>query len=220
MARANALCGMTFKDLAADLNQNCPENLLKAKGWMGQLIEKALGTDAGNDSEPDFRELSIELKTLPLQLSARPSGSTYVCTVPLRQTTHFGWEQSVVYQKLKRVLWVLIEADPSKPPAERRIGQSLLWSPTPNQFAILKQDWEELMNTIREGASHEITSHFGQFLQVRPKAAHHRVLTKAVDAQGNLTETLPRGFYLRPSFTAEVIDSILRCNAKDRVQSL
>jgi DNA mismatch repair protein MutH len=217
--RANILCGQTFSVLAHQFNEICPDNLLKAKGWMGQLIEKALGADAGNDSEPDFRKISVELKTLPIHRNGKPSGSTYVCTVPLTQPDQSGWENSVVYQKLKRVLWVVIEADPSIPPASRRVGQSLLWSPTADQMAILRQDWEEFMNIIQEGAINEITSHFGQYLQIRPKAAHHRVLTSSIDKSGNLTQTLPRGFYLRPSFTSQVIASILGGTAQDRAHS-
>lgn len=203
--RAGALAGRTLGALAAELGSDVPADLRRAKGWVGQLVERALGATAGSRDCPDFEHLGIELKTLPVDRRGRPLETTFVCTIPLHQVGEIPWEQSRVRRKLARVLWVPILGERAVAVGERRIGTALLWTPDPEQEDALRRDWEELAGLIGRGDIESITAHLGQFLQVRPKAAHSRVRRRAIDAEGRLTETLPRGFYLRTSFTHAIL---------------
>jgi DNA mismatch repair protein MutH len=203
--RAHALAGMTFAELAARQQCAVPENLQRDKGWLGQLIEQQLGADAGNQSQPDFVQLGIELKTLPVQHNGTPKESTYVCTVPLQQQFGESWAQSWLCRKLQRVLWLPIQADRDLAIAQRRIGMAILWSPSAEDSAILRQDWEDIMELISTGRLDAVTAGMGTYLQVRPKAAHRRALTATTDADGQTMLTLPRGFYLRSRFTARIL---------------
>ena len=203
-ARAQALAGMTLGDLAARLEVALPENLRRAKGFVGQLIELALGADAGVKALPDFVGLGIELKTLPLNTKQQPQESTYVCTLPL-QLGAMAWEQSVVYAKLARVLWVPVQAERTMPLAERKIGVPILWSPDTEEEEMLRQDWEEITDYILHGELDKLDASIGQALHVRPKAMHGKALSWTIDAQGDKVPTLPRGFYLRQSFTRMLV---------------
>lgn len=203
---ANHIAGLSLAQLANHTGQVVPDSLQSAKGWVGQLIEQCLGATAGSLPEPDFQLIGVELKTLPVNRAGRPQESTYVCTVPLVNNTGLQWESSWVKRKLSRVLWVPVEADPHLPLAERKVGMALLWSPTPQQAAQLKQDWEELMDLIVTGQLQQISARHGTYLQIRPKAANSRVLCTSFDEDGVPTETLPRGFYLRPTFTQAILD--------------
>ncbi|MGW8227461.1 MAG: DNA mismatch repair endonuclease MutH [Gammaproteobacteria bacterium] len=205
LANAEGIAGLTLGDLAAKLDLNVPASLQAAKGWVGQLIEHCLGATAASLPEPDFQHIGVELKTLPINRLGQPQESTYVCTVPLLDNTGLKWETSWVRRKLQRVLWVPVEADATLPVAVRRIGMALLWTPSPQQEAVLKQDWEELMELIVTGKLAQISAHHGTWLQIRPKAANARALCTTFDEQGAPTETLPRGFYLRPSFTRTLL---------------
>jgi len=100
---------------------------------------------------------------------------------------------------------VPVEADAALPVAARRIGMALLWTPSPQQEAVLKQDWEELMELIVTGQLAQISARHGTWLQIRPKAANARALCTTFDDQGVPAETLPRGFYLRPAFTRTLL---------------
>ena len=71
--------------------------------------------------------------------------------------------------------------------------------------ADLRFDWEELAGMIGTGDIERITGHFGRYLQVRPKAAHSRVRRRAVDEDGAPFDAMPKGFYLRTSFTARIL---------------
>ena len=81
----------------------------------------------------------------------------------------------------------------------------LLWSPSQAQEQRLRADWEELMDMICLGRVEEITAHDGECLQIRPKAADASARRKGIGPSGEPMRTLPRGFYLRTSFTAEIL---------------
>ena len=204
LERAGALAGISLEQVATQIGWLCPADLRHNKGWSGQLLEEVLGADAGSLAEPDFRELGVELKSLPVDTRGLPRESTYVCTVPLEGGAG-EWEDSWVYNKLRRVLWIPVEAGPAIPLPRRRIGTPLLWSPDPRQEARLRQDWEELMDMVCLGELEKITARHGSVLQIRPKAADARSLTWGIDARGNRVPTTPRGFYLRSRFTAEIL---------------
>ncbi|MBI3563315.1 MAG: DNA mismatch repair endonuclease MutH [Gammaproteobacteria bacterium] len=205
LQRARALAGISLEQLAAQQHHALPRDLRRAKGWFGQLVERYLGATAGNQSQPDFMQLGVELKTLPLQHDGTPKETTYVCAVPLRDDCGLHWSQSGLYRKLRRVLWLPIEADPAIPLAARRIGSALLWSPSPHDDATLRQDWEEIMELIGTGRIDELSAGLGTYVQVRPKAANHRALTTTTDLHGEQVATLPRGFYLRRCFTGKIL---------------
>lgn len=182
-----------------------PATLLRHKGWVGQLLEASLGADAGNQAEPDFIGLGVELKTLPLNARGQPKESTYVCTVSLTETGSLRWEDSWLRRKLSRVLWLPVEADRAIPLADRYVGRGWFWQPTPQQEQQLRLDWEELMDRIVLGEQAEISAHEGQYLQIRPKAAHSRVLARSSGTDGALDWMNPKGFYLRSSFTRRLL---------------
>lgn len=205
LLRCQQIAGMTVGQLAAKLNRAVPQDLSRHKGWLGQLIEQILGADAGSQALQDFTALGIELKTLPLNAMGEPKESTYVCTVSLTQNGEMHWQDSWVRRKLAKVLWLPVEADPDIPLAQRFIGQAILWQPSAQQDAQLKSDWEELMDQIVLGGQQDISAKSGEYLQIRPKAANSQVTARATGSDGIETALNPKGFYLRPCFTRQIL---------------
>jgi len=208
VARIDALSGMTLAELAAGLGANVPADLARNKGWIGQLLEAALGATASSRPVPDFEALGIELKTLPVDARGHPRESTFVCSAPLDGSLASCWAESRVRKKLARVLWVPIAGDGS--PAERVIGQGVLWSPSPAEEAVLRADWEELAGLLALGEHWQVDGRRGVALQLRPKAAHGGSLTWTLGEEGDWVREGPRGFYLRPSFTEAMLRARLR----------
>lgn len=202
---AQAISGFNLEHIAGRVGFILPKDARREKGWVGQLLERALGATAGSLSMPDFQHLGIELKTIPVNAVGRPQESTFVAVAPLLNLEKEYWHTSAVWQKLAKVLWVPIQADKSIPLEQRKLGAPLLWSPTTEQRLVLKQDWEEIIEQIALGRLEDISSRQGRYLQLRPKAANSRALCAAVGPEGNIIQTLPRGFYLRASFTAEIL---------------
>lgn len=205
LARCHLIEGFSFAQLATMLGLSIPTEPLQRKGWIGQAIEFALGTTAGNKSAPDFCSLGIELKTVPINHLGAPAESTFVTTIPLLTIHKQTWQTSQCFAKLKRVLWLPIEGDRRIAFANRRIGRGVLWSPKAFDEEVLAKDWSELTLMISTGMLAEIDATMGSYLQVRPKAANAKSLCYGFDEAGNKVLTMPRGFYLRSSFTKTVL---------------
>lgn len=211
LQRCRAIAGQTLGQLAAQYNIVVPADLRRHKGWVGSLLEKILGADAGSHAQPDFTGLGIELKTLPLAANGLPKESTYVCTVGMTETGELRWQDSWLRRKLAKVLWLPVEADNNIPLAERYIGDGFLWQPDAEQTALLKQDWEELMDTLVLNGQDGLSARQGQVLQIRPKAANSRVLVQAIAEDGSTIQQNPRGFYLRSEFTTQILMANKAC---------
>lgn len=181
-----------------------PRDQRHAKGLVGRWLERVLGATSGNASQPDFAELGVELKTIPLDRNARPLESTFVCTVPLLQLAELEWEHSPVHAKLRRVLWIPLESGADLPLPARRIGAPRLWSPSAREDAALRADFEQLSAALVAGEAEQLRAHVGRYLQVRPKGANRDSRVRASDADGAPLFLPPRGFYLRTAFTARL----------------
>lgn len=205
LARAEALAGISLRELAERDGVAVPPDLRRAKGFVGSLVERVLGASAGSRALPDFPELEIELKTLPVDRAGAPLESTFVCTIPLMEIGDVEWVASRVRRKLARVLWMPVQGDRDIPVGERRLGQPLLYRLGADDEALLRADWEELAGLIGRGHVESLTGHLGRFLQIRPKAAHSRARRLGFDADGVPFAALPRGFYLRASFTRALL---------------
>ncbi len=210
LAKANWLAGFRLGEVAQMLNIPVPPDLRRDKGWIGQLIEVALGAKAGSKAEQDFAHLGIELKTIPINAKGEPLETTFVSLAPLVQNHGVTWQSSHVKHKLQKVLWIPVEGTRSIPIAERHIGQPILWQPSTAQEKKLQQDWEELMELIVLGQLHKINATLGEVMQLRPKGRNNKALTTAVDQSGNQIQSLPLGFYLRKVFTKEILQNFLR----------
>ena len=209
LSQAQSIAGLTFGELADELNIPVPPDLKRDKGWVGVLLERALGATAGSKAEQDFSHLGIEFKTLPINAEGYPLETTFVSLAPLVQNSGVKWENSHVRHKLSCVLWMPIEGSRHIPLRERHIGAPILWKPTAEQERQLKQDWEELMDLIVLGKLDQITARIGEVMQLRPKGANSRAVTKGIGKNGEVIDTLPLGFYLRKEFTAQILNAFL-----------
>lgn len=209
LSQAQSIAGLTFGELADELHILVPPDLKRDKGWGGMLLERALGATAGSKAEQDFSHLGVELKTLPINAEGYPLETTFVSLAPLVQNSGVKWENSHVRHKLSCVLWMPIEGSRHIPLRERHIGTPILWKPTAEQERQLKQDWEELMDLIVLGKLEKITARIGEVMQLRPKGANSRAVTKGIGKNGEIIDTLPLGFYLRKEFTAQILNAFL-----------
>lgn len=209
LSQAQSIAGLTFGELADELHIPVPPDLKRDKGWVGMLLERALGATAGSKAEQDFSHLGVELKTLPINAEGYPLETTFVSLAPLVQNSGVKWENSHVRHKLSCVLWMPIEGSRHIPLRERHIGAPIFWKPTAEQERQLKQDWEELMDLIVLGKLDQITARIGEVMQLRPKGANSRAITKGIGKNGEVIDTLPLGFYLRKEFTAQILKAFL-----------
>lgn len=203
--RAKALAGRPLAALADEVAATLPSHIGGKKGSVGQLIEWVLGADGRSHPRPDFGALGIELKTIPIGGKGDALESMFVCSVSFDEVAVSSWSTCRVRAKLQRVLLLPIESGSEIPLGSRRVGHPLLWSPSPAQEELIRQDWEDLADLIAHGYSDHITARRGRVLQLRPKAKDGRVRRKVSTIAGDEFLAHPRGFYLRRAF----INSIL-----------
>lgn len=205
-----------FGDIAAALHIKMPTDIRHAKGFAGDLIELLLGADAGNLPVPDFTSLGVELKTLPVNEKLMPLQDTYLCHAPLNAVRGADFTQSVLYAKLRHILFVCILSEKSLPLAERYVTGFYLFTPTAEELQIFKDDYDELMEQVALGHSRSISGSSGTYIHMRPKAADSRQLTRSIDENGEVTLVQPKGFYLRRTFTAQLCRRMQQSHLTDR----
>src|SRR5512140_2757462 len=151
MRRAEALVGRTLGDVAAELGLGFDASGVRTKGKGGEILERALGATGGSAKVHDFPALGVELKTIPTDAREHPFESTYVCTLPMDDVDRVEWETSWVRSKLSRVLWVPLVAAHDDAHSARKIGRPRIWSPTPEQDAVLRADFDDAVGAIALG---------------------------------------------------------------------
>ena len=207
MLRANALAKHSIGEIAAALGIPLPSKPKRAKGFVGQLMELALGASPDAFDQPDFPHLGIELKTIPIGVNAHrliPRESTFVCSVSMATAGEETWEGSRLLRRLQRVLFIPIDAANIAALPHRYVHRPYLWQPCEEELAILRTDWEDLMGALGAGYTSSISAHRGRLLQLRPKARSSRVRTIGTGEDG-VAEVLPLGFYLRARATHAIL---------------
>lgn len=212
LAGARFVGGLSLGELATELGQVVPPDLRRAKGFVGGLLERALGATAGSRAEPDFPELGVELKTLPVDRVGHCLESTFVCSAETSDIKGVEWHESRLWKKVRCVLWVPVEGTRSVPLHERRIGGAFLWQPNSEEEALLRADWELLVSLMARGQFDSLSGHLGQHLQLRPKAAKGTSRRLAFDEDGARSLQQPKGFYLRARFTEAILHRHLHGN--------
>ena len=205
LSAARALAGAPLARLAAGLDEPLPARLGAKKGFVGALLEKALGARAGSSPTPDFPTLGVELKALPVSATGKVLESTFVCTAAPRAIVAETWSTSRARAKLARVLFVPVEADRATPLGARRVGAAFLWSPDDDEERALRADWEDLADLVAKGLADHVSARRGRVLQLRPKARDASVRRSGVDEDGDAYDARPRGFYLRAPFTQSIL---------------
>ncbi len=201
MARASALEGVGIDELAAQAGLALADSV-RQKGKVGELCEWWLGATAGSAKLHDFPQLGVELKTIPVDEQLRPSETTFVATLQLRDADTLDWASSWVRAKLAHVLWLPVITPHAGP---RRFGAPRLWRPTAEQEQILHDDFDEIVGMIGAGGIESVTARMGRWLQLRPKAQDRDHRTLVHGPEGELLSTVPRGFYLRTRFTGAIL---------------
>jgi DNA mismatch repair protein MutH len=196
LERARKLVGVRVADLAEREELRIDGDAVRTKGKVGELLERVLGA-TGVGAEMDFPELEVELKTVPIE-DGKPAESTFVCALPFGGVDRMEWATSWPRRKLSRVLWVPIRD-------RVEVGEAVLWSPSAEQDAALKDDFDEIVGRIAIGDIEDLSAHVGRYLQLRPKAATGSVRAPAPGRDGEVVSTVPRGFYLRAKFVGAIL---------------
>lgn len=147
------------------------------KGGMGVLMEEnVFQYEANSDANPDFYDAGIELKVTPIK---KNKNGTYSAKERLVlniinymeeykntfETSSFWHKNEILY--LMFYLW-----EEGVPRSDYKIVKQMLYTFPEEDLIIIKQDWEFIINKIRNGLAHEISEADTLYLGACTKGAN------------------------------------------------
>jgi len=158
---ASKLKGKTLKESIMEMGFEIPDGLPEGKGKFDAVLENLyFRIMPGNESEPDFEELSIELKTAPMrQISNnkyRSKDPMILNIIDYMQLSGLGFKGSVLHNA--KEFLIVFYLDLGEPDVlDKEILDCILWKVPSEDMAMIKGDWDIINNKVKEGHAHEIS---------------------------------------------------------------
>ena len=134
----------------------------RGKGGLGVLTEKYFfGYEPNSSPLPDFEEAGVELKTTPLkelQNGRQIPKERLVCDIiNYCDVVNVPFEESAFYRKSILMLILFYFHVSGRPLCDLEFLYSVLWQIKDKDLTIIRQDYEFIVNKIRNGLAHELS---------------------------------------------------------------
>ncbi|MBH0168256.1 restriction endonuclease [Fictibacillus sp. 18YEL24] len=157
-----------------------PNELLgktKLKGGIGTLIEEHhFGYKPNSLSEADFSEAGVELKVTPYKKNKNKTFSAkerLVLNIINYMNEHNNtFETSAFWKKNKLILLVFYLYEEQLERHDFKITHAQLFEFPEKDLEIIKQDWDIIINKIRDGKAHELSERDTLYLSACTKGAN------------------------------------------------
>ena len=166
--------GKTFGELG-EFKYNLDD--FNYKGGMGVLMEEnVFQYDANNDANPDFYEAGIELKVTPIKKNKNGTYSAkerlVLNIINYMEEYKNTFETSSFWHKNENLNLMFYLWEEGVPRSDYKIIKHLLYTYPEEDLLIIKQDWEIIVNKIRNGLAHEISEADTLYLGACTKGAN------------------------------------------------
>ena len=203
--------GLTGKSLAEAVELPSDIENRRNRGNLGLLIENYyFEISPGSSQEPDFPEAGLELKTTGVLEKAR---GKYVAKERLvlkmiNFTSIVGetWESSELLKKCKLmlILFYLYEKDVSV--LNRRfVIDPLVYEIPDVDLPIIREDWERIRETVRNGKAHELSEGDTNYLGACRKGAGGMSEALLIQPHSS-TGAKSRAFSFKPTYINRLIE--------------
>jgi DNA mismatch repair endonuclease MutH len=213
MARAAWLPGRRLSEVVANRSLVSVSGASN-KGTVGAVIEQYFGIRPNSDPRPDFHRATIELKTVPLRprdSKIVPKERTFISMIDYHALPAEEWATAAVRKKLGRILFVYYGWVPDRPMSEFVVSDVVLWDPKESAHERMRVDWEVVRDLVRAGRAEHISESMGTLLAAATKGPGGPP-TKSQPFSTALAQ--PRGWALRPAFTATVLADFRRIKGR------
>lgn len=178
------------------------------KGKLGDLIEQGLfGIASNGESEPDFIDAGIELKVTPYKrnkdntLSAKERLVLNMIDFETEyknefETSHFWFKNNKL-----QIIWYLYEKDKDKLDY-KLTHEKLLNLAMSDDLKQIEQDWNTIINKIRNGKAHEISEGDTMYLGACPKGANSNDTRKQPFSD---IRAMRRAFCFKQSYMTQLV---------------
>ncbi|MBJ2355218.1 Sau3AI family type II restriction endonuclease [Sphaerochaeta sp. S2] len=139
-----------------------PEKTYSGKGGFGNYLEEVyFGTVNNSFSRADFEEAGLELKTAPLKRLAngqvRAKERVVLGLMDFMSIVNESFDSSHFLEKNHIILLVFYFHDSIKDFCNLDIPLVDIWDCIREDGAQIREDWELIVNKVREGRAHEIS---------------------------------------------------------------
>lgn len=159
IAFAKKLKGRTLREACGD---EIETHGYEGKGNFGQILEKFyFGYEPNSNSEPDFKEVGLELKTTPLKKMSkgdfRSKERLVLNIINYLEVHKERFEESSFWKKNAHLLLVFYLYEREKKLLDRLIKLVGDWKYPEEDLKIIRRDWEFINQKIKEGKAHELS---------------------------------------------------------------
>jgi len=193
--------GMTIGDLSRlfDLEPT------RQKDYKQIIIRKCLYATDNTSRLEEFEKQGIIVRIFPVRESTRhPIEAISFPAFRFMEIINKTWESCDLREQTERILFVPLLGEPRKDKVgDYKLGNPFFWSPTPEQEAIMRKEWEMYVDLIREGKADELpTAKSRQIIHVRPHARDSRDTLPAPGGK----QVVKKSFWLNTKFLKGLLE--------------
>ncbi len=210
VAYAEQLVGHSLREVLDTL----PEviDFSSHKGGFGTTLERHyFGYEPNNRPEPDFAAAGVELKATPLRRSGRrlvAKERLVLGMIDYMTIVSEEWERSSFLRKNAHLLLVFYLHEEGCDPRDFVVKIVRLWEFPEADLEVIRDDWQKIVDKVRQGRAHEISEGDTLYLAACTKGA------TGADRRGQPFSTepaKPRALSLKASYMNSIIaDSLDR----------
>lgn len=194
-----------------------------SKGRLGQVVEEEyFGYKVNSRKEADFKEAGIELKVAPLK-EIKPKENSdslrekqgisakervVLSIIDFMKVHKERWNSNSLFDKCGQLLLMFYINEKDKPIEELIFKIINVWSPSEEDFIVIRKDWETIVSKINAGNAHEISEGDTMYLGACTKGS---TAVKSKRPQPFSEILAPqRAFSLKRSYVDSIIEELLQ----------
>lgn len=196
--------GKTFGELG-EFKYNLDD--FNYKGGMGVLMEEnVFQYEANSDANPDFYEAKIELKVTPVKKNKNGTYSAkerlVLNIINYMEEYKNTFETSSFWHKNENLNLIFYLWEEGVPRSDYKIIKHLLYTYPKEDLLIIKQDWEVIVNKIKNGLAHEISEADTLYLGACPKGKNKDSLRRQPFSE---IPAMQRAYCLKTSYMTNLV---------------
>lgn len=183
----------------------------RRKGSFGNAVEYYyFGYDLNSDSNPDFAEVGMELKTTPVKRlkDGRTVAKERLVITMIDYMTVAGeeFETSSFMHKASDILLITYLWEPGVDPLDYPIEVVAEWGIPEEDLPTIKRDWETVVAKVRTGKAHEISGSDTMYLEACTKSSNSKVRRAQPFSD---VPAKPRAWALKASYMTAVQNALI-----------
>ena len=219
------LTDKTFMDVILEKN-NVMSDAVEAyanklrKGGLGNLLEEVyFGYKANSNQEADFPEAGVELKVTPYEVTQKGelrAGERLVLTmINYDSPIEMEFYKSHAWEKMRLIILIYYWRNKQlNSNLLYKIGFVKLFTPPEADLEIIKQDYDYIVNTIRDGRAHELSEGDTMYLGACTKGANAEKST-VPQYYGDKIPARKRAFCFKNSYMTYVLNHYIAGKTSD-----